>query len=756
MELVHSVWKKDNFYIWVETFDSLFGRKDFQTEKRTIANSRKYPNARNINQILKILRIAGLEDIKSNVVKASTIDINFPNNDFEVEALAIPSLEIMDFLLQQLENKIEYFSLSESTKFWMGITKFVLEIITEDKFLPYVHVENRNTTETSFLGKWKAIIDLNIESKLVQFSQELIDSNFDVNLDFLTARELILSFINTLLDSFIRNKLGVFLPKYKNDIDIQTSEIARDWFQSLFDSNMDTLVYSTNEVDVFLGTLNAWLNNALPRKNINPFRLCLKLSPPCEETTDVDESVWKLEYHLQAQNDSSLIIPAQDIWNSKTGTIAFLETRFENPQERLLNDLGRVSSIYPKIEESLQKTFPTELFIEKDEAFEFLENYSQILEDQGFGVFLPAWWKNPPKDVDLLLNIQPNGEGAAKTTTGIFRLNSFLNFEWEIAIDGTQLSIEEFEKLAELRVPFVRIRGQWIKIDQERINQMLDLIKNKYKRKTISSIEALQLAMTEEYDEDSLFDLSVDETPAFRNFTKRIGASSKIELLLTPENFQGELRHYQIEGFSWMNFLQDYGFGVCLADDMGLGKTIQLIALLLQTKNQRITPLNPSLLICPMSIVGNWLREINRFAPSLNALVYHGSERPNSEEFESILETYDIVITTYNLAQRDFSTLSTIEWYNIILDEAQNIKNPHAKQTRAIKKLESKYKIALTGTPIENRLSELWSIIDFLNPGYLSSLNAFNENYIQPIEKNFDKNKINHLSKIIQPFILRR
>ncbi|MHA1157099.1 MAG: DEAD/DEAH box helicase, partial [Candidatus Heimdallarchaeota archaeon] len=155
-------------------------------------------------------------------------------------------------------------------------------------------------------------------------------------------------------------------------------------------------------------------------------------------------------------------------------------------------------------------------------------------------------------------------------------------------------------------------------------------------------------------------------------------------------------------------------------------------------------------------IVGNWLREINRFAPTLNALIYHGPERPNSEDFERILETYDIVITTYNLAQRDFSTLSTIEWYNIILDEAQNIKNPHAKQTRAIKKLESKYKIALTGTPIENRLSELWSIIDFLNPGYLSSLKAFNDNYIQPIEKNFDKNKINHLSKIIQPFILRR
>ena len=756
LELVHSVWNKDNFYIWVETFDSLFERKNFQTEKRIIANSTKLPSARSINQILKLLRIAGLEDISNSSVKASTIDINLPNTNCEVEALAIPPFEIMDFLLQPLENKTEYFSLSSSTKFWLELAKFVLEIIAKEKFLPYIHIEKRNTTETIFLGKWKAILDLKVESKLVQFSQELIDNNFDDSLDFLAARDLILSFINTLLDSFIRNKLGVFLPKYKNNIDIQTSEIARDWFQSLFDSEKEAIVYSTNEFDVFLGTLNAWLNNALPRKNANPFRLCLKLTPPSEDVGGADESIWKLEYYLQAQNDPSLIIPDQDIWNSKTGTIAFLETRFENPQERLLIDLGKVSRVYPKIEESLQKAFPAEVFIEKDEAFEFLENYSKILEDQGFVVLLPAWWKNPPKDVDLLLKIKPSCEGAAKTTTGIFRLNSFLIFEWEIAINGTQLSIEEFEKLAELRVPFVRIRGQWIKMDQERINQMLDLIKNKYKRKTISSVEALLLAIMEDSEEDSLFDLSMDEIPAFRNFTKRIGASSKIELLSTPTNFQGELRPYQIEGFSWMNFLQDYSFGVCLADDMGLGKTIQLIALLLRTKNQMTTPLNPSLLICPTSIIGNWLREINRFAPTLNALIYHGPERPNSEEFEGILETYDIVITTYNLAQRDFSTLNKIEWYNIILDEAQNIKNPHAKQTRAIKKLESKYKIALTGTPIENRLSELWSIIDFLNPGYLSSLNAFNENYIQPIEKNFDKNKIKHLSKIIQPFILRR
>lgn len=755
MELVHSVWDKDNFYIWVETFDTLFGRKNFQTDKRTIANSTIYPYARNINQILKILQLAGLEDINYNTAKASTIDITHPNSNFEVEALAIPPLEIMDFLLQQLENKMEYFSLSESTKFWMEIAKFVLDIISKERFLPYVHIKKRTKTETSFLGMWKAIFDLKDESKLIKFSQELIDNNFDDSLDFLEARELILSFINTLLDSFIRNKLGVFLPKYKNNIDIQSSEIARDWFQSLYDSDKNAVIYSTNEFDVFLGTLNAWLNKAFLQKKSNPFRLCLKLTPPSgEDTTNVSDSIWKLEYHLQAQNDPSLIVPAKDIWNSKTQTIAFLEKRFENPQERLLIDLGNASCIYSKIEESLQKAFPTELLIEKNEAFEFLENYSQILEDQGFGVLLPAWWKNPPKDVDLSLKLNPGSEGT-KTNTGIFRLNSFLNFEWEIAINGTQLSIKEFEKLAELRVPFVRIRGQWIKIDQERINQMLDLIKNKYKRNMISSDEALQLAITEDSDKDSLFDLSMDETPAFRNFAKRIGASSKIELLSTPKNFQGELRQYQIEGFSWMNFLQGYGFGVCLADDMGLGKTIQLIALLLHAKNQKTT-LNPSLLICPTSIIGNWLREINRFAPTLNALVYHGPERPNSEELEKKLKTYDIVITTYNLAKRDFTTLNTIDWHNIILDEAQNIKNPHTKQTRAIKKLESKHKIALTGTPIENRLSELWSIIDFLNPSYLSSLKAFNENYIQPIEKNFDKNKIEHLSKIIQPFILRR
>ena len=756
LELIHSIWENNNFYIWVETLDTVFGRRNQIVDRKTIANSTNHPNARSFNQILKILQVAGLEDIANKSISASAIDVNFSKTNWTVDALSIPPLETMDFLLEQLERKSDYFSLSSSTKFWMNIAKFVLEVVSKEKFLPFIHVESTSSIETHFIGKWKALLDSKDESQIVVYTQDFVEKRLDESLEYLEVRELILSFINTLLDSFIRNKLGVFLPKGRSNDSSLTSKIARDWFQSLYDTEEEIVIYPTNEFDVFSGTLNAWLNKIEPHRNVNPFRLCLKLTPPNdEETLDLDRDFWKIEYHLQAQNDPSLLISAKDIWNSKIGVIDFLERRFENPQERLLIDLGEASTIYPKIEESLQKAFPTELYFEKEDAFDFLQNYSHILEELGFGLLLPAWWSNPPKEVDFSLKVNPKSEGS-KTNTGIFRLNSFLNFEWGIAIAGTQLSIEEFEKLAELRVPFVRIRGQWIKIDQERIRQMLDLIKNKYKRKRLTKAEALQLSITEDLEEDPLFDLELEEDSIFRNFTNRIGATSKIKLLPTPEGFQGELRPYQIEGFSWLNFLQEYGFGACLADDMGLGKTIQVIAFLLHLKNKTVTDLNPTLLICPTSIVGNWLREINRFAPTLNALVYHGPDRPNNDNLDSIFNSYDIVITTYNLAQRDFSKLNNIRWHNIILDEAQNIKNPHAKQTRAIKKLESIYKIALTGTPIENRLSELWSIMDFLNPGYLGNLKSFKENYIQPIEKNLDRGKINHLSQIIQPFILRR
>ena len=226
-----------------------------------------------------------------------------------------------------------------------------------------------------------------------------------------------------------------------------------------------------------------------------------------------------------------------------------------------------------------------------------------------------------------------------------------------------------------------------------------------------------------------------------------------------PPGFVGELRPYQRRGVGWLAYLRRLGLGACLADDMGLGKTIQAIALLLHMRAESRAAgekPDPALLICPTSVVANWRREIERFAPELVALVHHGNARLSGDDFVQAIETADLVITSYGTARRDVELLTQFEWGDLILDEAQNIKTPTAKQTLAVRRLRGRNRIALTGTPVENRLAELWSIMHFLNPGYLGAQETFRRQYIVPIERYNDEERTHELRRVVQPFLLRR
>jgi len=195
--------------------------------------------------------------------------------------------------------------------------------------------------------------------------------------------------------------------------------------------------------------------------------------------------------------------------------------------------------------------------------------------------------------------------------------------------------------------------------------------------------------------------------------------------------------------------------GACLADDMGLGKSVQFLVFFLHLQEKNALQ-NPGLILCPTSVLGNWSREIKKFAPQLNFLEYHGEKRPKGKKFSETAKDQDLVITSYSLVQRDLKLLQTVNWQVIVLDEAQNIKNYDSKQSQSVRKLEAKFRIALTGTPVENRLQELWSILDFLNPGYLGNKQFFQRRFAIPIEKYGDVASLNQLRSLVQPFILRR
>ncbi|MCI0478456.1 MAG: DEAD/DEAH box helicase, partial [Anaerolineales bacterium] len=223
-----------------------------------------------------------------------------------------------------------------------------------------------------------------------------------------------------------------------------------------------------------------------------------------------------------------------------------------------------------------------------------------------------------------------------------------------------------------------------------------------------------------------------------------------------PAEFQGKLRHYQAAGLSWLAFLRQWGLGACLADDMGLGKTCEMIALFLHERAHR-KKTKPALVICPTSVVSNWERELSRFAPDLRVHIHHGATRKKTDLAKQAAQS-DVVLSSYALLHRDVEQLAQIKWGDVILDEAQNIKNPTTKQAQAARKIgaNAEWRAALTGTPVENRLTELWSIFQFLNSDYLGSQNDFYDRFAKPIERTNDADATKRLKSLVGPFILRR
>jgi SNF2 family DNA or RNA helicase len=422
----------------------------------------------------------------------------------------------------------------------------------------------------------------------------------------------------------------------------------------------------------------------------------------------------------------------------------------------LLADLAKASRVFPAIEASLKTARPSGLALRTPQAYQFLRETAPLLEQSGFGVLLPAWWQKPTLRLGVKLNVRPKANGASSSTgEGLLGMEGIVAYNWQIALGDQTLSPQEFEKLASLKVPLVKVRGQWVELKPEEIEKAIAFFKKRHGEGEMSLREALRLGLSGDTSETGLKVTGFSAQGWVGDIVSTLQDGVKIESLPSPETFHGELRPYQVRGFSWLAFLKQFGLGACLADDMGLGKTIQFIALLLHERRSKQKP-RPTLLICPTSVVGNWQKEIQRFAPSLRVMIHHGAERLSAQAFAKEAQAHDVVISTYALGHRDEATLATTQWDSLVLDEAQNIKNTATKQTQALRRLQADYRVALTGTPVENRLSELWSIMEFLNPGYLGSANDFRGRFAVPIERYRNAERAQALKNLIQPFVLRR
>ncbi|MFB4264754.1 SNF2-related protein [Nonomuraea sp. GTA35] len=474
------------------------------------------------------------------------------------------------------------------------------------------------------------------------------------------------------------------------------------------------------------------------------------------DTSDIKDTPgtddWRVELALQAVDDPSLYVPASQVWGGVTGLPG-------KPERELLAGLGRAVRLYPELDRALRVPEPSELTLDTAGAFGFLRQAAPLLQAAGFGVQLPRWAGRTRLGLKLTTRTRKQQSAAAGQGFGMREL---VDFRVDLAVGDETISEAELAELARLKVPLVRVRGQWVELDDRQLKAALRAVEGS---RTGEASAAEILRQVVQSDDEELPLLEIDADGVLGDLLSG-QAERRLTPLATPPGLDATLRPYQERGLAWLSFLSELGLGGVLADDMGLGKTITTLALLVHERAPGPTPAHegtpvptgldervtaPTLLVCPMSLIGNWQREAARFAPGLRVYVHHGSGRDAAG-----IEHADLVITTYGTAHRDLETLKRYTWRRVVCDEAQAIKNSGTLQAQAVRAIPTGTRLALTGTPVENHLAELWSIMEFANPGLLGPRSRFRTRFQEPIEARQDEQAATALKRATGPFILRR
>jgi SNF2 family DNA or RNA helicase len=481
--------------------------------------------------------------------------------------------------------------------------------------------------------------------------------------------------------------------------------------------------------------LDAWLDRAqIPA---GPVRTCFRLVEPLVPEADP----WRVEFALQSTEDPSLMVSAAEVWAGQGFGSG------GDPAEELLAGLGAGARLFGELEDALHEPAPVTVELDTPGAFRFLKETGPLLAGAGFGVLLPDWVRKARLGLKLTTRSQtPSGTSVTGARIG---LDDLVDFHYEVAVGDQALDPAELAELARLKVPLVRLRGQWVELDERHVQAALRFLERN-QAGTMTAGDALLAGLRDVGDAEVPL-VGVDADGWLGDMLSG-QADRRLAPMAAPAGFAGALRPYQERGLSWLSFLGGLGLGGILADDMGLGKTIQLLSLVAAQPPGS----SPTLLVCPMSLVGNWQREAARFTPGLRVHVHHGADRLDADSLVEALADVDLVVTSYGVATRDQAALSAVSWARVVCDEAQNIKNHATKQARAVRGLPAATRIALTGTPVENRLSELWSIMEFTNPGLLGPAEKFRERFAVPIERNGSEDAARTLKRLTQPFVLRR
>jgi hypothetical protein len=491
--------------------------------------------------------------------------------------------------------------------------------------------------------------------------------------------------------------------------------------------------------------LSDWVDRGLGRLSTAPWVLALRLD---DRTAGPDEPQrFALELWLQAADDPTLTLPAALVWDGADDVFAFL--RASDPRKALTRQLAEVEPLLAAGGIAFPLERPTELELEPEDVQRFLQDTAGRLEARGVPLLLPAAWLGGRSA--LRLNLSASSQSRS---SGLLDTRDLASFDWQLALGGVAIGAEELAQLAAAKHPFVEVGGRWHALRPADVERALRFVERR--RDANGIVDLVRAAAGVETAEAGL-ELGEVKLDAALADLLHGGEEGRFRPLAAPAAMTLPLFPFQERGHGWLRMLGDLGLGAILADDMGLGKTVQAIAMLLSEREQYgADAFGPTIVVCPMGIARQWTKELARFAPTLRVHLHHGPERLAGAALADACRASDVVVTSYDIVTRDVDGLAEVEWDRLILDEAQDVKNPATMRAHAVRRLAARRRLAMTGTPIENRLQELWAIMDVVNPGLLGSHGAFDRLFARPIEEEDDEAALERLRAMVQPFILRR
>ncbi|MEC4853543.1 MAG: DEAD/DEAH box helicase, partial [Jaaginema sp. PMC 1079.18] len=682
---------------------------------------------------------------------------------WQVPGASLDALSTAQFLqslpLGTLQAEATY--LGADLRFWAQVYRWSLDLVARCKFLPGLE----KLEEEQWQGFWYPLLDSALDqSRLAQFAQSMppvcraygvLDEAQTTPEKYIQAtdsQELLLNFLSQVVNAQLRTWLDVGVKSLKGFLVSPWLETLQESREIVWEESEESPQRLNTAVQTWLSPVNDFLVKPDSEKiGGDRFQACFVLEPPTEGQIRWGQLDWTLSYYLRSISDLNFQVDAATIWQNPVDELLWQDRVIPYPQETFLQGLGLAARLYSPIENSLNQKQPSQCTLNPIEVYEFVRSSAWQLQNSGFGVVLPPGLATGTEN---RLGVKINAKVVRKKGERL-GLKSALIYQLELAVGDRTLSKEDFEQLLAQQSPLVQVDGDWLALQPADVRAAQAILEPSDEQSQLVVEDALRFSTGDIKTFAKLPIVSFAATGILKELIANLVENKPIELIDVPSDFQGELRPYQVRGLSWLSFLERWSLGACLADDMGLGKTAQLIAFLLHLKAEGALN-KATLVVCPTSVLSNWEREVKKFAPTLSVMVHHGDKRSKGKAFAKAVKNQDLAITSYSLVFRDLDTLEKIDWEGVVLDEAQNVKNPQAKQAQAVRKLNAGFRIALTGTPIENRLSELWSILDFLNPGFLGNRQFFQRRFAIPIEKYGDRDSLQILRSLVQPFILRR